>query len=287
MLRAMITVALVLFTGAQRAQMKVERTAAKSSDRVVASEYQPSPNYDSEAEQQLLEYANRAREKAGAPPLHLDEGLTAAARAHADVMARKRQLTHQFEGEPSLPRRLAASSALHFDRAGENVALDLTAEQAHEHLMLSPPHRDNLLDPSYNLAGFGVMRSGGLLFVVQDFGHSLPSYTTDQTQDTIASAVLRMRQAARLPGLVRRSDAELQSAVCSMAKEDRLGTRAMRDLSQRYSLVSYTNMHPEVLPDAATRFVTDRRLKSVAVSTCYARTPTYPTGVYWVGLLFY
>src|ERR1700757_3792119 len=135
MLRAMITVALVLFTGVQRAQMKVERTAAKSSDRVVASEYQPSPNYDSEAEQQLLEYANRAREKAGAPPLHLDEGLTAAARAHADVMARKKQLTHQFEGEPSLPRRLAAASASHFDRAGENVALDMTAEQAHARLM--------------------------------------------------------------------------------------------------------------------------------------------------------
>ena len=166
------------------------------------------------------------------------------------------------------------------------MALDLTAEQAHEHLMLSPPHRDNLLDPSYNIAGFGVMRSGGILFVVQDFGHSLPSYSgPDAGHDRVRSASHAAGGATT--GLVRRPDAELQAAVCSMAKEDRLGTRAMRDLSQRYSVVSYANMHPEVLPDAATRFVTDRRLKSVAVGSCYARTPTYPTGVYWVGLVFY
>jgi uncharacterized protein YkwD len=286
MLRALITVALVLLTGAVPAQVKVERTAAKSPDRV-AADYQPSPNYDSDAERQLLDYANQARAKAGAPPLHLDEGLTAAARAHADVMARKKQLTHQFEGEPSLPRRLAAASALHFDRAGENVALDITAEEAHERLMHSPPHRENLLDPSYNLAGFGVMRSGGVLFVVEDFGHSLPSYSVDQTQDTIASSVVRMRRAAGLPDLTRHADSALQNAVCSMAHEDRLQTRAMRDLAQHYAVISYTNMHPEVLPESATRLVNDRHLRSMAVSTCYARTPTYPTGVYWVGLLFY
>jgi uncharacterized protein YkwD len=287
MLRALITAALVLCTGAQPAQVKVERTAAKNSDRVAASEYQPSPDFDNQAEQQLLEFANQARARVGAPPLHLDDGLTAAARAHADVMARQKELTHQFDGEPSLPRRLAASSPLHLDRAGENVALDLTAEQAHEHLMHSPPHRENLLDPSYNVAGIGVIRNGGRLFVVQDFGHSLPAYTADQMQDTIASAVLRMRQAARLPVLERRSDTALQNAVCSMAQEDRLGTRAMHDLAQQYYVVSYTNMHPEVLPDAAARLVTDRRLRSVAVSACYARTATYPSGVYWVGLLFY
>jgi hypothetical protein len=52
-------------------------------------------------------------------------------------------------------------------------------------------------------------------------------------------------------------------------------------------VVSYTNMHPEILPDAANRLVGDRRVKNVSVSACYARTATYPSGVYWVGLLFY
>lgn len=287
MLRALITVALVLATGAPPAQVKVKPAAAKSSDRAVASEYQPSPSFDAEAEQQLLEMANQARAHAGAPPLHIDQGLTLAARAHADVMAQQQQLSHQFEGEPSLPHRLAASSALHLDHAGENVALDLTAGEAHDHLMLSPPHRENLLDPSYNVAGIGVIRSGERLFVVQDFGHSLPAYTSDQTEDTIVDAVSRARRAAHLPVLARLSESSLHDAVCSMAREDRLGTRAMHDLAQHYYVISYTNMHPEVLPDTATRLLADRRLKNVAVGSCYASTSTYPTGVYWVGLLFH
>ena len=49
--------------------------------------------------------------------------------------------------------------------------------------MLSPPHRENLLDTNYNVAGFGVFRSGGRLYVVEDFGHSLPAYTPEQTRE--------------------------------------------------------------------------------------------------------
>jgi len=287
MLRALITAALVLATGAPPAQVKVKPAAAKTSDRAVASDYQPSPNFDAEAEQQLLQMANQARAQAGAPPLHLDEGLTLAARAHADVMAQQQQLSHQFDGEPSLPHRLATTSALHLDRAGENVALDLTPEQAHEHLMQSPPHRENLLDPAYDVAGFGVIRSAARLYVVEDFGHSLPAYTSGQTEDAIVEVVSRMRRSANLPVLRRQAESTLHDAVCSMAQQDRLGTRAMHDLAQRYYVVSYTNMHPEVLPATANRLIGDQHLKNVVVGACYARTATYPTGAYWVGLLFY
>jgi len=173
------------------------------------------------------------------------------------------------------------------DHAGENVALDLTPEQAHERLMQSPPHRENLLDATYNVIGIGVVHNGARLFVVQDFGHSLPAFSTDETEQTITGSVVRMRRAARLPGLVNKPDSGLREAVCSMAQQDRLATRAMRDLAQRYYVVSYTNMHPEILPEAASRLVGDRHVKNVSVSACYARTATYPTGVYWVGLLFY
>jgi uncharacterized protein YkwD len=287
MLRALITVALVLATGAMPAQVKVKPAAAKDSDRAVASQLQPSSDYDAEAEQQLLHLANQARSRSGAPPLKLDQGLTVAARMHASVMARHDQLSHQFEGEPSLPRRLATSSSLHMDHGGENVAVDLTPERAHERLMQSPPHRENLLDGAYNVIGIGVVHNGARLFVVQDFGHSLPAFSSDETEETIANSVVRMRRAAGLPVLVNKPDSGLRAAVCSMAQEDRLATHAMREMAQRYYVVSYTNMHPEILPQAAGRLVGDRRVKNVSVSACYARTLTYPTGVYWVGLLFY
>ena len=171
---------------------------------------------------------NRAREKAGAPPLQLDESLTAAARAHADVMASRSNCRISLQASPPslvawprpvrciliVPERMWRSS----DRGTGARTPDAVA---------AAPRKP--AGSSYNIAGFGVVRSGGVLFVVQDFGHSLPSYSMDQTQDTIASAVLRTRRAARLPELVRRPDAELQAAVCSMAKEDRLRTRAMHD----------------------------------------------------------
>lgn len=286
MLRALITVTLLLASAFPAEQPKVKPAAAKS-DRASAPDYQPSQSFDQEAEQQLLEMANQARAQAGIPPLQFDDGLVSAARAHAQVMAREQQLSHQFDGEPSLPRRLSSASPLHLDRAGENVALDNSPSGAHQHLMLSPPHRENLLDSSYNVAGFGVIRLGDQLYVVQDFGHSLPAYSTAQTEDAIADAVGRARRGAHEAALTRKSDAELTEAVCSMAREDRLATRSMHELTQHSLVVSYTNMHPEVLPEGASRMIEDRGVKNFAVGVCYARTDTYPSGVYWVGLLFY
>ncbi|HST08920.1 MAG TPA: CAP domain-containing protein [Terriglobales bacterium] len=287
MLRALITVVLILGSAASPEQAKVKPAASKSPDRVVASDYQPSPDFDQQAEQELLTMANQARAQAGAPPLQFDDGLIQAARAHAAAMAREQQLSHQLNGEPSLPHRLSAASVLHLDRSGENVALNSTADGAHQSLMLSPPHRENLLDVNYNVAGFAVIHSGDHLYVVQDFGHSLPAYTPEQTENSIAEAVNRSRRAAHLPALTRASDVPLRTAVCSMAQEDRLGTRSMHELAQRYSLVSYTNMHPEVLPAGANKMIENRGFKNVAIGACYARTDTYPSGVYWVGLLLY
>ena len=286
MLRVLITVALALGSLAGPEQAKVKPAAAKNSDRPVASDYQPSLHYDPQAEQRLLDLANHARAQAGAPPLQFDESLLSAARAHAAEMAQQQRLSHQFNGEPSLPHRLAAT-ALHLDRAGENVALDSTADLAHQHLMLSPPHRENLLSAGYNVAGFAVIRSGEHLYVVEDFGHSVAALSREQTEGAILNALTRVRQAAHLPSLTRQSDAALRAAVCSMAEEDHLATSSMRALSQRYFVLSYTNMHPEVLPASANRLIGDHNLRNVAVGTCFARTGTYPGGVYWVGLVFY
>jgi uncharacterized protein YkwD len=287
MLRALITVMLVLATSASPEPAKVKQAASKSPDRPIASDYQPSPDFDERAEQRLLEMANQSRAEAGVPPLAFDDGLIQAARAHATAMAREQQLSHQLNGEPSLPHRLAHASVLHLDHAGENVALDVTADLAHAHLILSPPHRENLLDGTYNVAGFGVIRSRGRMYVVEDFGHSLPAYTPEQTESAIADAINRARRAVHLPSLTRASDAALRRAVCTMAQQDHLGTSSMRELAQRYSVVSYTNMHPEVLPASAVKVIGNRDIRNVAVGVCYARTNTYPSGVYWVGLALY
>jgi len=277
---------LVLGTGSAPEKATVKPAASKNVSSAAPVE-SPSPMYNPEAEQQLLEMTNQARALAGAPPLTLDAGMTLAARAHADSMAQERQLSHQLPGEPSLTNRLAAASPLHLDRAGENVAYDSSVGDAHQRLMLSPPHRENLLDPAYNVAGFGVIEAGERMYIVEDFGRSLPIYSAEQTEAVVAEALQRTRQQAGLPDLALVAQPALREAVCSMALEDRLATNQMRQLAQRYSVVNYTNMHPEILPASAARILNDRRITSAAIGVCYARTVTYPTGTYWVGLALY
>ncbi|MFZ0866676.1 MAG: CAP domain-containing protein [Candidatus Sulfotelmatobacter sp.] len=240
--------------------------------------------YDSQAELQLLDLANLARAQAGAPRLTLDAGLCRAARAHAEAMFAARQLSHQFEGEPSLPQRLATATHTQLDQEGENVALDFDAESGHKHLMLSPPHRANLLNAAYNVIGLGVVRSGDRLYIVQDFGHSLPNYSSAEVKERIAATVVQMRRQAGQPDLARSDLPNADAAACSMAQADKLGGSAVHQLAQRYTVMTYTSLHPETLPANASHVLANRNLRSFSVGSCYARTETYPTGVYWVVL---
>src|ERR1035438_472982 len=242
----------------------------------------PFPDYESQTEEQLLALANQSRKQAGAPPLTLDPGLSQAARIHAQAMLAARQLSHQFDGEPSLPIRLAATTQLQLDQEGENVALDYDAEHGHEHLMLSPPHRANLLNPAYNVVGLGVVRSGDRLYIVQDFGHALPNYSAAEVKERIAAAVNQRRHQARQHELPRRDLPVADDAACSMAQADKLGTSSVRKLAQRYTVLAYTTLHPETLPDNAAQLLDSRNLRSFSVGACYARSQTYPGAAYWV-----
>jgi uncharacterized protein YkwD len=244
----------------------------------------PFDAYEFQTEEQFLALANQSRREAGVPALTLDAGLSQAARTHAQAMLEARQLSHQFRGEPSLPQRLAAMTDLQLDQEGENVALDYDAEHGHQHLMLSPPHRANLLNPAYNVVGLGVVRSGDRLYIVQDFGHALPHYSAAEVKDRIAAAVNQRRHQSRRPELQRQDLLVADAAACSMAQADKLGTSPVRQLAQRSSVLTYTSLHPETLPSGASRAITSRNLHSFSVGACYGKTDTYPTGVYWVVL---
>ncbi len=270
----------------QAAQGATRAAAAPATLKPVAANAADIPfsDYDSEAEQVLLQLANQSRRQAGAPQLTLDAGLTQAARKHAEAMFAARQLSHQFEGEPSLPQRLASATLTQLDREAENVALDFDPEHGHEHLMQSPPHRANLLNAAYNVVGLGVIRSGDRLYIVQDFGHALPNYSMAEVKEQIAAALAQARMQARQPALARRDLQNSDDAACSMAQADRLGTTPIQQLAQRYTVLTYTSLHPEALPLNGIQAIASRNLRSFSVGVCYARTATYPTGVYWVVL---
>ncbi|HTW32027.1 MAG TPA: CAP domain-containing protein [Candidatus Sulfotelmatobacter sp.] len=248
------------------------------------SEVSPVRDDESHTEQQLLALANQSRQQVGLPALALDSGLSKAALIHAQTMRQARQLSHQFDGEPPLPQRLAAVTHLQLDQEGENVALDYDAEHGHEHLMLSPPHRANLLNAAFNVVGMGVVRSGDRLYIVQDFGHALPSYSTVEAKGQIAAALNQMRQQLHEGELPRIDLGNADEAACSMAQADRLGTDPVQKLAARYTVLTYTSLHPDMLPNEAYHAINSRNLRSFSVGLCYRRSETYPSGVYWIVL---
>lgn len=244
------------------------------------------PNYDLAAERQLLELANAERAHAGLAPLRSDDGLVRAARAHAAAMAAQNQLSHQFAGEPPLPQRLAVSSTLHLEATGENVAVAGSPDQAHQALMASPPHRENLLRPAFNVAGIGVFRSGHMIFVAQDFASSLPSYSVQQAEELVSASVEKLRAQAKMPRLRRVDDnrGSIHSSACAMAQTDSLGAAAPPPGAY---MLRYTSMAPEALPAEISKVIAARGLHTYSAGTCYAKTQKYPNGAYWVVLVFY
>jgi uncharacterized protein YkwD len=244
----------------------------------------PFTEFDSDAEQVLFDLANQARSQAGVSALTLDRGLSHAARVHALAMLSAHQLSHQFAGEPRLPQRLADATRIQLEREGENVAFDYDAADGHKHLMLSPPHRANLLNANYNVIGLGVVRSGDRLYIVQDFGHALPTYSVAEVKNKIAAAVVLARHQAQQPDLARRDSPATDEAACSMALSDKLGTSAVQQLLQHVAVLTYTTLHPETLPANSADALSRHNLRGFSAGACYARTENYPTGVYWVVL---
>jgi hypothetical protein len=199
-------------------------------------------------------------------------------------MAAQEQISHQFPDEPSLTQRITAVSNLHLDREGENVAVATTADDAHRALMASPPHRDNLLNPNFNVAGIGVYRRNNRIYVAQDFGDSLPSYSVQKAQELVEASIEQLRAQANMPKLERTSSSGAATNACAMAQADSLNAATP---PRGAYMLRYTSMTPESIPSAVSKVISQRGLHTYSAGTCYARTQKYPSGAYWVVLVFY
>ena len=242
---------------------------------------------DSAAQKKLLELINQSRAKASLAALRLEPSLSDAARAHVQLMIANGQLEHQFAGEPALLERIGRVSTLDLDRAGENIAHDACVEHAHDALMHSPPHRRNLLDKGFNVVGLAAMWSKGRLYVVEDFGHKVPTHSPADTRRLVSEAVREVRREAGLDPLVPYDSPNLNEAVCRMSETGRPSARLLQTAYDNRRIITYTESRPEILPQKALPLLREPDVRQFAVGSCYARTASYPTGMYWVAILLY
>jgi len=151
---------------------------------VTTTAMQPSPD-----EQALFDAANRERAAQHLQTLEWDAILASAARSHALVMARNRDLSHQYPGEPPLEQR-AAQAGARFAMIAENIAFGPDAAGIHDGWMHSPGHRKNILSPDVTALGVAVIRKGDDLYAVQDFSRPVPNLSFDQQEKEVIALLL-------------------------------------------------------------------------------------------------
>lgn len=240
---------------------------------------------DNEAASEVFRLLNDFRSQHDKDSLQWNEHLAKVALEHAYLCAEHGNLSHQYSGEPILNLRLAKFD-IRLNRAGENLSKDSSVQGAHEGLVLSPPHRANMLSPDFNAVGIAVVRTKEYYYVVEDFAHVLPETSTAEFEAQIGSEFDRLRAKANASPVARTSSSSLRKVACEMAESDELNVKQVSAPGARYVL-AFTITEPQRLPPELIRLDDNRDLASYAVGACFASSQTYPNGTYWVLMAIY
>jgi uncharacterized protein YkwD len=150
-----------------------ERQVARASAPAAAPSYAPAASATGD-ERRAFDLINAERQRRGLRPLAWDGGLTRLARYHSQNMARGGFLNHVDQSGLDLKGRAQALGLHGWSTLGENIAYnqgysDPTAF-AVERWMVSPKHRENVLNGEYTHAAVGIARAAdGTYYFTQVF----------------------------------------------------------------------------------------------------------------------
>lgn len=114
---------------------------------------------DRPGEQAMLALVNQERARQGLGQLRWNEELAKIARIHSRDMWRRQYFAH-VNPDGADPFDRLRQAGIRYLVAGENLALAPNTTIAHNGLMDSPEHRDNILSPDYGQIGIGIARNG-------------------------------------------------------------------------------------------------------------------------------
>jgi hypothetical protein len=106
-------------------------------------------------------------------------------------------------------------------------------------------------------------------------------------KERIAAAVNQARSQAGQPELERHYQSEADTAACSIARANGLNTASILAMAQNQTVLTFTSLRPEFLPEVAIRSITRPGIEGFSVGACFSQTDMYPTGAYWVVLSLY
>jgi hypothetical protein len=225
-----------------------------------------------EASEQIFALGNQARAEAGAPPLKLDQALSAAALAHCRRMVAEGAIGHRYAGELDLAERAGAAGA-HFALIEENVAEAPTAAEIHGAWMESAGHRKNLLNPEVDRVGIAVVARGGQLYVVADYARGSASLSAAQVEERVAQLIA-------VSGVHATGGSATVRAACAV--DHGMPSGAESGFVMRWQDADITR-----LPDALTARLAGGHYRRAEVGSCPAHGSQRTFTIYRVAVLLY
>lgn len=110
-------------------------------------------------EQNMVALINQERNKAGLTALSADNELSRVARIKSEDMIEQDYFSHQSPTYGS-PFEMMKKFAIQYRAAAENIACNQNVQDAHQALMESPGHRENILNGNYSHVGVGIVNGG-------------------------------------------------------------------------------------------------------------------------------
>jgi hypothetical protein len=224
------------------------------------------------AEQYLFSAANIERVQRGLKPLRWDASLFQAAVYHAQEMAERESISHQYEGEPDLSARGEGAGA-RFSEIAENVAEAPSAVMIHDAWMNSPHHRANLLDPKVDSVGISVVSRNGQLYAVEDFDRTVVKLSVEQQEN----AVQELLESTASVKVLRSSDDARRT--CAME-------RGYAGSRQPWFTVRYTATDLTRLPSMLQQKLASGKYSEAVVGACAAQD-TQNFSAYSVAVMLY
>jgi Cysteine-rich secretory protein family len=224
------------------------------------------------AEQYLLSAANAERVQRGLQPLRWDGALYQAASYHAQQMAGRETISHQYDGEPELTARGQEAGA-RFSVIAENVAEAPNAILIQEAWMNSPKHRENLLDPRVDSIGIRVVGREGRLYAVEDFDRSVMQLSLEQQENTVGQLLQSVADMQILPGS---GDARNTCAMNSGYAGDRRPWFVMR----------YTAFDLDKIPEMLQQKLASGKYRAAEVGAC-STDGAHNFSVYSIAVMLY
>lgn len=125
-------------------------------------------------EQQAFDILNEKRKENGLAPVEWSEDMAKVARTHSESMARYKYFSHVGRDGLMVSDRADALGYTRWKAIGENIAYnrgyDNPAEFAAQRWMLSPAHRENVLNRRWKEAGIGLaIAADGTYYFTQVF----------------------------------------------------------------------------------------------------------------------